>query len=260
MEVIRGSLYDYPLYYDLVFGADWQTELRFLDECFTRYVVGRAKSVFEPACGSGRLLYRLARRGYDVSGLDLNEPSVRFCNERLKRMGFPPSVSVGDMSRFVLDKPVDAAFNLINSFRHLPSEEAAYSHLEAMAQAVRPGGIYVLGLHLTPLGHEPLGEETWHVRRGNLAIDSSLWTIERNLRSRQERCSISVDVYTPARCMRIEDQILLRTYTWSQFESLLDLVPQWGIVDAFDFACDLGEPVDPDDDCEDVVFILRRRA
>lgn len=260
METIRGDLYDYPLYYDLVFGSDWQAELRFLEGCFARYVSGRTRRLFEPACGTGRLLYRLARRGYRVSGLDLNEKAVQFCNDRLERLGFPRSAFVGDMTDFVLKKPVDAAFNTINSFRHLSTEEAARAHLGCMADAVRTGGIYVLGLHLTPLSGPVIEEESWHARRGHLAVNTSMWTVERNLRKRQERCGMTVDVYTPKRSFRIEDEIVFRTYTRPQLESLLGSVPEWEIAAAFNFAYRLNQPVEIDDETEDLVLVLRRRA
>ena len=101
MEVIRGDLYDYPLYYDLVYGSDWHAELQFLEQCFSRFVQSVAKTIFEPACGTGRLLHRLACHGCKVSGLDLNERAVKFCNARLERLGFRPTAFVGDMTSSV---------------------------------------------------------------------------------------------------------------------------------------------------------------
>ena len=54
------------------------------------------------------------------------------------------------MTNFQLPGKVDAAYNLVSSFRHLRSEAAARSHLRQMARA-RAGGIYVVGSHLTPM-------------------------------------------------------------------------------------------------------------
>ena len=41
----------------------------------------------EPACGTGRLMFRMAQAGYDVAGLDLNEKAVDFSNARLEKHG-----------------------------------------------------------------------------------------------------------------------------------------------------------------------------
>ena len=72
MQERNESIYDHPKYYDLVFGADCAAETKFILGCTDRYLTRAAKRFFEPACGTGRLLYSLARRGHDVDGLDLN--------------------------------------------------------------------------------------------------------------------------------------------------------------------------------------------
>src|SRR5687768_7580680 len=125
-----ANLYDYPRYYDLVFGSDWKAEFDFLTAAFKHFVPFRVRRVFEPACGTGRLLFRLANAGYQVSGLDLNPRAVAYCNKRLSRRGYRESVFVGDMANFSLARRVDAAFNMINSFRHLLTEQQAAAHLK----------------------------------------------------------------------------------------------------------------------------------
>ena len=144
LPTTQGNLYDYPKYYDLVYGSDWKAEYEFLLACFEKHAHGNVERVFEPACGTGRLLVKLAQAGFDVAGVDLNAAAVDFCNDRLERSGFPRSAFVGDMCDFTVDQPVDAAFNTINSFRHLPSEAAAEGHLACVARAVRPGGVIIL--------------------------------------------------------------------------------------------------------------------
>jgi SAM-dependent methyltransferase len=73
MEQVAGNLYDYPAYYDLVFGSDWKAEFDFLLQVIDQFGPANTRRIFEPACGTGRLLYRLALEGFDVSGLDQPE-------------------------------------------------------------------------------------------------------------------------------------------------------------------------------------------
>src|SRR5690606_33388186 len=128
-----------------LFGSDCQAEYEFLLACFEKHAQRKVKRLFEPACGTGRLLIKFARAGFEVAGNDLNAKDVKFCNDRLVRNGFPASVFVGDMSDFKVRKKFDAACNTINSFRHLGTEEAAANHLRCMADALHPGGFYALG-------------------------------------------------------------------------------------------------------------------
>lgn len=258
-ETLAGSFYDYPAYYDIVFGADWQTELRFLKRCFRAYVSGEVKSVFEPACGTGRLLYRLAKLGFQVSGLDLNDKSVAYCNARLQRLGYSPSVVVADMCDFQLSRPVDAAFNMINSVRHLSSEEAIHQHLRHMVAALRAGGIYVVGLHLTPTRGTPLEEEVWQAQRGVTRVKTRLKTTERDLRRRVESCALTLDVNTPRHRWRLEDTLLFRTYTWPQWRDTLASVPEFEIAAFHDFSYSWPAKRQPNESTEDLIVVLRRR-
>jgi SAM-dependent methyltransferase len=260
MQQAPGNLYDYPAYYDLVFGSDWKAEFDFLQQVFERFGKGKVKRVFEPACGTGRLLYRLAKAGFEVSGLDLNPRAVDFCRKRLERQGYSANIICGDMSDFRLPKKVDAAFNPINSFRHLLSEAQAEAHLLCMAEALVPGGIYVLGLHLTPTAGEPMTEEAWSARRGHLAINTHLATLDLDRRKRTERCRMRLDIYTPTQRRQIVDELVFRTYTREQMLRLIDSVPQFAVEEVYDFSYRIDQPIEIDAETQDVVFILRRKA
>ncbi len=257
IETIAGHLYDYPKYYDLVFGSDWRAEFDFLQACFERHARRPVHRVFEPACGTGRLLVRLAEAGYQVAGNDLNQKAVDYCNARLERRGFPPSAVVGDMADFRLPRKVDAALNMINSFRHLGHEADARRHLECVARSLGKGGIYVLGLHLTPTD-DVADEESWSARRGNLAVLSRMWRIDVDRRLRIETYGMTFDVYTPRRTFRLADQLKFRTYTARQMEVLVDRTAGLEIAETYDFAYDVDAPIDVGPQTQDVVYVLRR--
>lgn len=257
-EIIEGSIYDFPKYYDLLFGSDWKAEFDFVQECFRDYGRKSTKRLFEPACGTGRLLIKLAQAGYEVSGNDLNEKAIDFCNDRLERFGFDRSTRVEDMSDFKVKKKYDAAFNLINTFRHLPTEKAAVAHLQCMAAALAKGAIYALGIHLEPTVGEPMQEESWSARRGNLGITSYMWSKGIDRKKRMEHLGVTLDIYTPTRHRRIVDHMEYRTYRYSQFQSLLKKVPEFRVEEVFDFAYDINQPHEITEASEDVVFVLKR--
>ena len=256
METTQGNLYDYPKYYDLVFGSDWKAERDFLLECFSKHAARPVRRIFEPACGTGRLLAKFAKAGYDVAGNDLNPRAVSYCNARLTRQGAAASAVVGDMSRFRLGRPVDAAFNMINSFRHLATEQAAEAHLRCIARALNRGGVYVLGLHLTPTEGQPCATESWQARRGHLSVISRLWTERVDRRRRQETVGMSFDIFTPRRTERIVDQVVFRTYTRRQMGSLIRRIAGLEILETYDFAYRIDCPIQLGPCTEDVVYVL----
>ena len=258
-EILEGHLYDYPAYYDLIFGSDCAAEVSFFEDCIEHLAGRTVRRLYEPACGTGRLLVRLAGRGYVVAGNDLNPRAVDYCNERFKRAGWDPPAAVGDMADFRLRRKVDAVFNTINSVRHLDSESAARSHLGCVAEGLARGGLYLLGLHLTPgSGPRDMGE-TWSARRGHLAIVSNLQSVSIDRRRRVERFEMTFDIYTPTRHRRIAGILKYRTYTLAQIRRLVASVPSLEWVESFDFCYDVDRPITVDESTEDVVLVLRKR-
>ncbi len=258
IEVLDESIYDHPKYYDLVFGADCAAEVKFITGCGTKHCTGKTKRMFEPACGTGRLLYALSKRGFDVAGLDLNPNAVEFCNARFRKHGLDEPAFVADMADFRVKRPYDIAFNTINSFRHLSSETAARNHLRCMGEAVRVGGLYLLGVHLTPTDVPPSETESWSARRGHLAINTHMWTNSRDKKTRVERFGIRFDVHSPSRSFRIMDELVLRSYTPKQMDRLIHSSECWEVIETYDFCYRLGEPIEVDATTEDVVYVMRR--
>jgi SAM-dependent methyltransferase len=259
MEVIRGNIYDYPKYYDVLFGSDSKAEYDFLLACFEKHALRPVRRLFEPACGTGRLLVKFARAGYEVSGNDLNPRAVAYCNARLVRHGFAPAAVLGDMADFRLRPKVDAAYNTINSFPHLPSERAAQRHLECVARALAKGGLYVLGFHLTPTRGRAWQGESWSARRGHLSVISEMRSIRVDRRRRREHVALAFNVYTPTRQLRLEDEFVFRTYTAGQFQRLLNRITDLEAVETYDFAYNVRGPIRVTADTQDVVYVLRKR-
>lgn len=216
------------------------------------------KLMFEPACGTGRLLHALAKRDYEVAGLDLNSKAVEFCNARFRKQGLSEPAFVADMSDFTVKRKYDIAFNTINSFRHLSSEVSARAHLVCMGKAVRVGGLYLLGVHLTPTDVPPSETESWSARRGHLSINTHMWFKHRDSRRRVERFGIQFDIHQPTKSFRILDELVLRSYTPAQMNRLIKSSECWETVATYDFGYDLDDPVDVDGASEDVVYVLRR--
>ncbi len=259
LEVIDESIYDHPKYYDLVFGADCAAEIKFIIGCAAKHCTGKTNRMFEPACGTGRLLHALAKRDYAVGGLDLNVKAVEFCNARFRKHGRPEPAFAADMADFNVKKKYDVGFNTINSFRHLGTEKAAREHLRCMGDAIRVGGLYLLGVHLTPTDVAPSETESWSARRGHLAINTHMWTHSRDKKTRIERFGIRFDVHSPSRSFRIVDQLVLRSYTPKQMDRLITSSECWEVIETYDFSYDLGEPIEVDATSEDVVYVMRRR-
>jgi SAM-dependent methyltransferase len=251
--------YDYPQYWDLAFRSETQLEADFIEAAARKYCDFPVRRLLEPGCGGGRLVVEMAARGYDVTGYDLNELAVRYVGRRLARRDLQADLFVGNMTAVRMTQPVDAAFNTLNTFRHLTSEDDARRHLELIAESLRPGGIYVLGFHLLPPDAEETCIERWSARHGATRVGVTLRVLDFDRRRRIEVIRFSLRVRSGSRDLRIAADYEYRIYQAHQFRQLLGKVPQLELCDVYDFWYDIDDPLKLSNELGDAVFVLRRQ-
>jgi hypothetical protein len=128
------------------------------------------------------------------------------------------------------------------------------------AAALRKGGLYVLGLHLTPPRGKPeADEESWAAQRGQLCVLSKMWSTGVDRKKRREGVGMCFDVYTPTRTFRLANHCDFRTYSAAQMQALITASRAFEVVDSYDFAYEIDEPVVIDSKTEDVIYVLRRK-
>jgi len=258
-KTIQANWYHCPQYYDLAFRSETQPEAQFLEAACRKYCPFPVRKLLEPACGTGRLVAEMAARGYRVTGLDLSRPALDYLGRRLTRRGLQATVLHGDMADFHLPRPVDAAYCTFDSFRHLLSEDAARRHLECVARALRPGGIYILGFHLLPPDAAEECIERWTARHGQTRVTVTLRVLATDRRRRLETLRISLLVRSRRQPLRFRDEFPLRMYTASQFRKLLAAVPDLELRNVYDFWYEIDQPLKLTDELSDTVFILAKR-
>lgn len=256
----RPEWYDYPEYYDLGFQEDTPKEIEFLQKAFQRYAIGPVKRIIEPACGTGRLVFRLAELGYDVAGFDLNENALSFLRKRLEKKKLKADVYQDNMIDFKVDKPYDVALNTFNTIRHLLTEEDAAAHLRAVAAALRPGGLFFLGLHVMPPDADEHCIERWRAKKGKTQVTYTLRVVQWERRSRLELLRVSMLIRQGERPpVRVQTEMTLRSYTLPQLRKLLAKVPELELCESFDFWYEIDEPVKLSRDSSDTLLVLRKR-
>lgn len=179
MEPGSVGLYNDASVYDILHAPGTREEVDGLLRMHGRFVTAKAsaKLWLEPACGTGRYLIRLAKKSVRGVGFDVDPGMVEYATARAKRLRLAPRprFGVATMESFVdegLVRPgsVRLAFNLINTVRHLMSDEAMLAHFGQMRAALAPGGVYLVGISLTVYGLEPPSEDVWEGRRGRTTV------------------------------------------------------------------------------------------
>lgn len=164
------SFYDHPRYYDVAFNVLRKQECDFLEACFRRHGAGRVRRVLDIACGTGQHLIRLARRGYETTGLDLSAANLAYVKDRAAKRGLVLNLIQADMADFHVGSPFDAAICLQDSQGHLLTNERILSHFRAVARALRPGGLYIFDRMVPNNWARPATRWSWTRRQGRITV------------------------------------------------------------------------------------------
>jgi len=255
--------YDTPLYYDIVFDDGTAQEADFLEAAYIKYTQpGKGRRLFEPACGSGRLALEMARRGWEVSGFDGNANMIEFAKQRMASAGLKAKLWEDWMQSFTLPKGVKGGFDLahclVSTFKYLHAEKDAAECLRRVAAALRPGGLFFLGLHLTDYERGGAEHERWVAKRGKVEVVCNTRTWPADPKTRLENLRTRLRITDAGRTHAQETRWQFRTYNAAQLKALLRKVPELEFVECYDFTYDLAEPRRLDDSYADVLIVLRK--
>lgn len=153
--------FDSPYYHLLYKNRDDSEAEYFMDKLLAFLEIQSDETILDMPCGKGRHARYLNLKGYDVTGTDLSENSIKeaagFANSRLK-------FAVHDM-RLPIVGSYDYIFNLFTSFGYFEEEENI-EVLRHMKNALKAEGRLVVDFMNTPNVIKTLVEEEVKVLEG----------------------------------------------------------------------------------------------
>jgi len=143
-DKVPGRIYDAPRFYEIAYSfRDIPAEADVFEriiECSSKIPVRR---FLEIACGPAAHMPEIMRRGYEYTGIDLNPAMLAYAGGKAARAGLSPTLLRRDLVDFSLEIPCDFAFILLGSL-YVSTAQEFLGHLDSMARALRPGGLYLL--------------------------------------------------------------------------------------------------------------------
>ncbi|QQE13302.1 class I SAM-dependent methyltransferase [Planctomycetota bacterium] len=275
--------YRTPLYYDMIFDEGTQDEADFIEAAAELYCATNRRDpqnlkILEPACGSSRLILELAKRGHTCTGFDLEPGMIDYSNELLKKNKLDAHLSVQDMTSFKYpkSKKFDVAHCVVSTFKYLIEEEDARTHLQLVADSLKPGGIYILGLHLTPPRQLTKLRERWTAHRDGVHVTCNIQSWPPNYRKRTEAIrsrlivtplpgSTAIGESNPNQKVKptkdsqyYESSWTFRTYNLKQLKSLLTSVPDFDLLATYDFNHDITYPIKFGSQLDNVLILQKK--
>jgi len=129
-------------YYHILYSQRNDVEAEFLIDNLSAYLHPKSDSrILDIACGRGRHSIYLNKKGYDVTGIDLSEQSIKYAQQfEQKKMHF----YVHDMRKLSFINYFDIALNLFTSFGYFDTEKDHVSALKAFRKGLKNDGTLVI--------------------------------------------------------------------------------------------------------------------
>lgn len=107
---MKDSIFrSYGKYYDVIYAdKDYEKECDFLEEIFRKYSKFTPKTILDGGCGTGGHAIPLAKRGYEVTGVDSSEEMINIAEEKAGKSGVNIDFDVMDLCELRLNKKFDA--------------------------------------------------------------------------------------------------------------------------------------------------------
>lgn len=241
-----GAFYD-----RLMPQTDIEARADYLLALFARY--GEPpRSLLDLACGTGEMTAALAKRGFDMTGVDGSEEML--AEAAGKVFGFTPEVLLlkQDMRALDLRDTVDGAICLQDSLNHLLKTADLQAVFDRLRLFVAPGGLVLFDLN-TPFKHrEILGNRDFVLETDGIVCN---W---QNLYSEKTGVvDMRLDFFeeqADGRYERLTDRVRERAYSQRTVKQLLEKAQ-------FELCAVLADGTfdPPTDDCERWMLVAKNR-
>lgn len=116
--------------------------------------------VLELGCGTGTMTGLLARRGYDMIGVDNSEEMLAEAMEKKVEDGLDILYLLQDMQEFELYGTVRAAVSICDSLNYITEKEELLQVFRLVNNYLDPGGIFLFDMNTVHKYRDILGDDT----------------------------------------------------------------------------------------------------
>lgn len=135
-----------PFYDEVNKDIDYSLWADFIEEIISReYRCGRPELVLDLACGTGRMTRELARRGYDMTGVDNSVEMLDIARNSSAEHDILWLCQ--DMSEFELYGTVDVTVSCLDSINHITDTKKLTKCFELVHNYLIPDGLFIFDLN-----------------------------------------------------------------------------------------------------------------
>lgn len=137
-----ASIYDRfmdPEIYD-----EWIT---YVEKIFDKHSKKKPKLILDLACGTGNITVRLAKKGYEMIGVDISGEMLKIATDKAESSETDILYLQQDMREFELYGTVDAIVCMCDSINYLLTEEDVLQVFELVNNYLDPEGLFIFDVN-----------------------------------------------------------------------------------------------------------------
>jgi SAM-dependent methyltransferase len=209
-----------PPFYDRwqkSYGKDFSTLIfpRLIASIRAHRISGR--TMVDVACGTGTLALLMARRGWEVFGVDASEGMLAEASDKLAGSSLPVAFFRQDMRELALPRPVHLATSFFDSLNHIMTAGDLGLVFRRVRQSLVPGGWFIFDTStercFTTLWTK---SETFQERDFSIVLDNSY-----DRAARSALCNVTLNVSRDGGTVRLNETVRERFYTDDEVSGLL---------------------------------------
>ena len=148
----------------------WEITPVEVDQVISLLGIKAEAHILDLGCGVGRHSLELARRGFQVTGVDRTKQYLKQASERAEQESLKIEFIQEDMRKFCRPDSFNGAISMFTSFSYFEDPEEDRKVALNVYQSLRPGGVFLLETH----GKESLArifqENSWREDNGILVL------------------------------------------------------------------------------------------
>lgn len=134
----------YSYFYDLIYREkDYETECDYLEQLFGRFSVTPVKSLLDLGCGTGGHALLMARRGYEVTGVDMSELMLQKAKEKAAEQRLSVEFLLSDIRRLDVGCSFDAVISMFAVISYQTTNEDLLDAFGSVRRHIKEGGIFI---------------------------------------------------------------------------------------------------------------------
>lgn len=156
-------------YYDeLTANIDYPARAEYFNEIISRFKQTNGNILLDLACGTGSICEEMARRGFDVIGVDLSKEMLGIAFEKKFDSGLPIQYLCQDMRSIDMFGTVDITLCALDSINHLDSADDVRKVFERVHLFAEPNGLFIFDVNSIYKHRQILANNTFTYETDNV--------------------------------------------------------------------------------------------